>query len=91
MEPTSPKGYDLRRDGRYVLHCSVSDSSGGGGEFLISGRARFIEEPELRALATQAASYRPADRYILFELSVESALATVYEEGKPVRRHWERV
>jgi hypothetical protein len=26
MEPTSPKGHDLRRDGRYTLHCSVADS-----------------------------------------------------------------
>jgi hypothetical protein len=28
MEPTSPKGYDLRRDGRYAMHSAVSDSSG---------------------------------------------------------------
>lgn len=31
MEPTSPKGHDLRRDCRYALHCSVADSGGGGG------------------------------------------------------------
>jgi hypothetical protein len=23
MEPTSPKGHDLQRDGRYAIHCSV--------------------------------------------------------------------
>ena len=28
MEPTSPKGHDLRRDGRYAIHCAVSDTSG---------------------------------------------------------------
>ncbi len=31
MEPTSPKGDDLRRDDRYALHCAVEDSGGGGG------------------------------------------------------------
>src|SRR5207248_3529207 len=39
MEPTSPKGHDLRRDGRYALHCAVSDSSGESGEFFVSGQA----------------------------------------------------
>ena len=28
MEPTSPKGHDLRRDPRFAVHCSVSDTSG---------------------------------------------------------------
>jgi hypothetical protein len=90
MEPSSPKGSDLRRDGRFALHCAVGDSSGGGGEFFLSGRASFVEQPEMRAAATQAASYTPADRYILFELNPDSALATVYEEGQPVRQRWER-
>src|SRR5262245_12386902 len=44
MEPTSPKGKDLRRDPRYAMHCSVSDSSGGSGEFYVSGQARFVED-----------------------------------------------
>jgi len=33
MEPTSSKGHDLQRDGRYAIHCSVSDTS---GEFIMS-------------------------------------------------------
>lgn len=37
MEPTSPKGKDLQRNARYTLHCSVEDSSGGGGEFYVRG------------------------------------------------------
>jgi hypothetical protein len=88
MEPTSPKGNDLRRDGRYALHSSVGDPSGSGGEFFISGQARLVETAELRAVAVQSASYSPAERYILFELGVESVLATVYEDGQPVRRRW---
>src|SRR5262245_27960472 len=89
MEPTSPKGHDLRRDGRYALHCAVRDSSGGEGEFAISGRATLVEEPLLRAAAIQAASYTPQERYILFRLTIESAMATVYEADKIVRRRWQ--
>lgn len=90
MEPASPKGKDLRRDGRYAMHCSVRDSGGGEGEFWASGQATFVEDPDLRAAAVQASSYKPQERYILFILSVESAMATVYEEGKTVRQRWQR-
>lgn len=90
MEPTSPKGHDLRRDGRYVLHSSVSDSGGSSGEFLVTGRAKFIEDHELRRLATESASYAPADRYILFELSLETADSTIYQGGQPVRERWQK-
>lgn len=88
MEPTSPKGRDLRRNAAYALHCSVSDSSGGEGEFIIRGRASFVDDAETRALAIAAARYSPLDRYILFELSVDGAASTVYENGTPVRRRW---
>ena len=91
MEPSSPKGHDLRRDSRFTIHNSVGDTEGGDGEFLITGRARYIEDPALRALATQYCSYLPADRYILFEFDVESASSTVYQDGQPVRRHWKRL
>ena len=90
MEPTSPKGGDLRRDGRYALHCSVSDSSGAGGEFNVTGRANLVDDGETRALAAQLASYRPADRYILFELTVDSAASTVYADEQTVRQRWKR-
>src|SRR4051794_25836332 len=70
MEPTSPKGHDLRRDRRYAIHCSVSDNSGVSGEFILTGQAQLIVSAELRALAVQLASYSPAERYILFELTV---------------------
>src|SRR5215510_3544343 len=45
MEPTSPKGKDLQRDARYTLHCSVEDSSGGGGEFYVRGQATLNTDP----------------------------------------------
>ena len=90
MEPTSPKGTDLRRDGRYALHSLVTDADGTGGEFLVRGRATPVEDDATRAIAVQAASYSPAERYILFELDVEGAASTVYEQGRPVRQRWGR-
>jgi hypothetical protein len=90
MEPTSPKGHDLRRDGRYALHSAVSDSNGTSGEFSITGSARQMADPALRSTASQLASYTPAERYILFELSIESAASTLYQDGQPVRQRWKR-
>jgi len=88
MEPTSPKGHDLQRDGRYAMHCSVENASGGGGEFFIAGRARLVDDPALRQIATDAASFTPADRYVLFEQSLERASSATYEGGNPVRKRW---
>ena len=90
MEPTSPKGHDLVRNGRYAMHCSVSDTSGASGEFFISGHAHLVDSPELRALAAGLSSYAPADRYVLFEFDVEVAASTEYPYGQPVRRTWKR-
>lgn len=90
MEPTSPKGHDLRRDERYALHSAVSDPNGTSGEFIITGSARLIVDLAERSLASQLASYTPANRYILFELGVDSALSTFYKDGMPIRQHWRR-
>lgn len=89
MEPTSPKGKDLQRDGRYTLHCAVEDSNGGSGEFYVRGRAILITDPLRRAQAVQAASYTPRDRYILFVLGVEFAFMNTYEEGSTGPRRWQ--
>ena len=88
MEPTSPKGHDLRRDERYAIHCSVTDTNGKSGEVILTGKAKFIEDPALRALAVRICPYKPADRYILFEFDIESAATTEYPDGEPVRKHW---
>jgi general stress protein 26 len=90
MEPTSPKGHDLQRDGRYAIHCAVSDNSGESGEFIITGHAHLVDNAELRALAVSLASYAPADRYILFEFDIASAASTIYPGDRPVRRSWKR-
>lgn len=90
MEPTSPKGKDLDRDGRFALHAGVEDNEGGEGELTVSGRAVRLTDLASREAAAGAASYSPADRYVLFELLVERVQSTIYEGGSPVRREWTR-
>ena len=81
MEPTSPKGHDLKRDGRYALHSHVPDILGDWyGALLVTGLAKLVENPEDRAAATRAVTDAqfppPPDRYILFELGVSEAVGT---------------
>jgi hypothetical protein len=90
MEPTSPKGRDLQRDGRYSMHCSVSDTSGASGEFIITGQAHLIHNSEIRALAVRLASYIPVDRYVLFDFDIESAASVIYPDDRPIRQIWKR-
>lgn len=89
MEPTSPKGQDLQRDGRYMLHCSVEDSSGGGGEFYVRGRATLIGDPLIREQAMRASSYIPQEHYILFVFTIEFAFMNTYTGGKSNSQRWQ--
>ena len=68
MEPMSPKGADLRERGWFALHNGVPDNAGTGGEAAVTGTGRPVDDAALRATVAAAASYRPADRYVLFEL-----------------------
>ena len=91
MEPTSPKGRDLLRDGRYALHCAVEDKSGGEGEFLVRGYAAEVADARVREEAfgqARAIGYNPQDRYVLFELAVTDVQATLYESHPPKRMRW---
>ena len=90
MEPTSPKGADLKRGSRFALHSAVADMAGGGGEFVVRGAGRFIDDPVERAVAERLAPYDAADRYVLFELLVESAMRTDYVDGQAVRTRFPR-
>jgi hypothetical protein len=91
MEPTSPKRRDLNRDSRYAMHAAVEDNSGGAGEFLARGRAIEVGDTETRARAFEGAraiGYNPQDRYVLFELRISEAMATIYQDGDPKRTRW---
>ena len=91
MEPTSPKGHDLRRDQRYAMHCAVEDNSGGQGEFVVRGEAIEVNDIKMREEAfeqARAIGYHPQERYILFELRIGEAQATVYQEEEAKRARW---
>jgi hypothetical protein len=89
MEPTSPKGRDLRERGLYALHNGVPDNAGTGGEFNISGRAIALEDPDMWSHVAEAASYTPIDRYILFEMQVTEARCHGYGDVPlPSTRSW---
>lgn len=90
MEPTSPKGHDLRRDGRFALHSAVEDVFGTGGEVFVRGVAAAVEDPADRRVAADAYLTVPEERYVLFELGVEDVLVTMYVDGVPSRRRWRR-
>jgi hypothetical protein len=89
MEPTSPKGTDLRKRIVYALHNGVPDNAGSGGEFFVSGHGREVNDPTVRADVAEASSYPPADRYVLFELLVGEARCNGYGDVElPEHRRW---
>jgi hypothetical protein len=89
MEPTSPKGADLRERGWCALHNGVPDNAGTGGEFAVSGTGVHVDDPAVRAVVVAAAAYEPAERYVLFELLVGEARCQGYGDVPlPDVRRW---
>ena len=89
MEPTSPKGADLRDRGWFALHNGVADNAGTGGEATVSGTGHAVDDDAVRAAVAAAASYDPADRYVLFELRPTEVRCNGYGDVTlPERRRW---
>ena len=89
MEPTSPKGRDLRERRRFAMHNGVPDTEGSGGEFFLRGEGFVVDDRAVRADAVAAAPYEPAERYVLFELLVGSVRANSYGDVTlPEPSHW---
>jgi hypothetical protein len=91
-EPSSPKIRDLRRDGRYALHCSTDRKEGEPFiEFLVSGTAQAIKDETVRRQAAEGIAASPVvtDEYILFEFEVDHVLMVEYDcDGQRTVRHW---
>lgn len=89
MEPSSPKARDLRERGWFSLHNGVPDNAGSGGEFNATGRGHHVDDPGMWSRVADAASYAPADRYILFEFHLSEARSHGYGDvPMPVTRRW---
>ena len=89
MEPTSPKGHDLVARGVCALHCHIPDARGTGGEFYVWGGGERVDAPHLRAVAVQAATYAPHNRYVLFEPRIAEARCNGYGDvALPEPRSW---
>jgi hypothetical protein len=71
----SAKRRDLELDGRYALHAHQDPAA--PNEFSLRGRARAIEDPEVRSTVGSAWSFEVDESYALFEFSIESALLGV--------------
>jgi len=78
MSPTSPKGQDLRRSGRYAVHCAVEDSNGGQGEVLLTGMAEECDPAE---------EFRSRG-WVTFDLLIGEVLCVVNDGSGPVAERW---
>jgi hypothetical protein len=88
-EPTSPKAADLRQRAWFAMHNGVPDTDGTGGEFFVRGTGHLVEDPAIRDAVAAGASYKPAPRYILFELRLHEARGNGYGDVKrPARPRW---
>lgn len=91
---TSPKRYDLDRDGRYALHSNPSPDN--DDEFYISGSAHLVSDSEHRARISALMSHKvdPSER--LYELRIQRALYTTWKNPRqpntePVYTRWQNV
>jgi len=88
--PRSPKRHELLRDGRYALHALPGKDD---EEFLISGRAFYIQDSDLRSAASAAADHIIHDYDLLFEFTIERCLWGIWENvgqpnTRPIRKRW---
>ena len=88
MYPTSPKGKDLQRNGKYSMHSLVTDMHGTNGEFQITGMAFELPDQESREVAVKASPYKPEERYIAFEFNIGSCLTNYYSDAGPNVHRW---
>lgn len=84
MFPSSPKGADLRHDGRFALHTTVDDVAGHGGEFLVRGRSRLVDDRDPLGAELADAGLPAREGYIRFELLVLGVLVGIYDGASNV-------
>ena len=88
VQAGSAKRRDLESDDRYALHTHIDPTA--PDEFEVRGRAREVDDPELRQHALDAWSFDGSD-YPLYELDVEHALLgrrATADDWPPVYTSW---
>jgi hypothetical protein len=87
----SRKAHDLLRDGRCVVHSTISDKDGSEGEFKAYGRAVDVRDLETRRRYCDALyekiGWRPEEpEYHLFAIDIESvAFVEIRDEEQRVK------
>jgi len=76
--PTSPKCYDLLRDGRYALQ-SFPQPKAGSEEFYVAGRASVVDDPVRRAGVLRDARHMAHESETTFELWIDRVIHTTWE------------
>ena len=89
MEPISPKGLDLQRNGLYAIHSLVTDMNGTNGEFAVTGHAHLVRDSAIRELAVKGCPYPPKERYVCFEFKLKECMTNTYLDGVPHPKRWQ--
>ncbi len=92
ITPTSPKRYDLLRDGRFALQ-TFPQPKPGSDEFYIAGKALLVEDRTTRAAVLADAQHMADASEILFELLLDRVMHTRWEnvltpQMHPIHRKW---
>ncbi|TMB50028.1 MAG: pyridoxamine 5'-phosphate oxidase [Deltaproteobacteria bacterium] len=92
ITPTSPKRYDLLRDGRYALQ-TFPQPKPGSDEFYITGKAVRVDDPAARAGILRDAKHMANAAEIPFELWIDRVMLTRWEDVltpqmRSVHRKW---
>jgi hypothetical protein len=92
ISPSSPKRWDLKRDGRYALQ-SFPEAKPDSDEFYISGKAIAIEDIDVIEAVLADAKHHASDDEHLFELLLDRAMHTKWEgfgtdDYLPIHTKW---
>jgi hypothetical protein len=92
ITPTSPKRYDLRRDGRYALQ-TFPQPKPGSDEFYVTGTALPVEDSATRATVLRDAKHMADASEIVFALWIDRVMHTRWEnvltpQMRSLHRKW---
>jgi hypothetical protein len=88
---SSPKRFDLLRDGRFALHAFPPEQN--DDEFYCSGSAHPVRDAAIRRLVADQAKHNVRDDEVLFELKLNRALHTTWvnprqPDTQPIHKTW---